>query len=138
MSFTQVSRSPVVPLELECRQLRHGHAKSLGDFPQSRLECLVRNAGELLQEVPAVGIVHSADGAIGLPDQLRDKMQVAYRSESIHDRAKTLVLVHLLQIGLRQALRVFEIGRLRATDQLPSIVKNCFALHFGSLLVVLT
>ncbi len=100
--------------ELEILQLRHGDLERFADPSQPGATGLRRAASDLFEEIATVGIVLVTHGAIGLPDELRDYVQIAYGSEEFNDLTKTPVHIDLFEIRLRQPFGVGLVLSVRA------------------------
>jgi len=98
--------APDIPPQLKFAQLRNGHPQGIPNASQSRFPSLLRCPSNLLEEVPAKRVVPMSNRAIRFADELRNDMEISYRSKEFCHRSEVLVNIDLLKGGLSKAFRV--------------------------------
>ena len=126
-----------VPPEFEILQLRHGDLERFADPPQPGATSLRRAAGDLFEKIATVGVVLVTHGAIGLPDELRDYVQIAYGSQELNDLTKPPIHIDLFEVCLRQPLGVGLVISVRPRKQILSILSHPLVFEDGAPQIVL-
>lgn len=105
--------------------------------PRRAVRVLLLGLGDLFQEVAAERIVRPSDRAVRLAHELRDEMEVSDRAEEHGQVPEDLIDADLLQVGLRETLRVRGVLLVRPFDQHLSGTAHSFAANARAPLVVL-
>jgi DNA polymerase-3 subunit epsilon len=92
--------SPIISFDFQLFKLRHRNGKRLQDTTQPGGSGPGRCLGNLLEKVPAEGILCPPDGTIGLAYQLGHQLQVAHGGEEMAQLPEGAIDIHLFQISL--------------------------------------
>jgi hypothetical protein len=130
-------RTAGIALKFNLFELRNGDAKGLLYAPEAGSPSPLWNACNLLQKIASEGIIRTADRTIGLTYKLGHQMEVSDGTEEHYQIAKRLVDIDLLEVRLRQPLRIGGVVLVRPTDQLLLVSTYALPADTRATLVVL-
>ncbi len=96
----------LIPEELQFLQLWYGDLQRLSDSPKARISRTLGRASDLFQKVGTEWVRRSTEVTIGLSHELRNQMKVSDRLKEFSKLPKLPADVHLLKMGLVQAVRI--------------------------------
>src|SRR6185295_10135580 len=109
--------APGVSFEIHLAELRDGQAQSGVDAPEPARLRLSRRRGDALEEIGTERVLGPRSRALRVADELRNEMEIADLGEELGDLAELLVRVDLLQVRLRQSIRVRPVGIVRTLEE---------------------